>query len=581
MGKARGAADPRRTFFLLGSAALVIAALYWGQRIVLPFALAVLLTFVLAPGVRWLELRGLGRVPAVLLVVVAAFALLGAGAWALSAQLADLADDLPARRDDLRHRIARLQGDRQGGMLQTFQDLLSEVDRAHQAGDAAAVPVVRVRPEELSLMERLEGPGRQAARVFGQAVSVVLLVLCMLMNREDVRNRLIRLAGRGRLNLTTRALDEAGHRIGGYLLGQAAVNAGFGVVVGFGLWALGVPYAGVWGSLLAALRFVPSVGVWLVAPAPVAVAFITHPDPSRALLAFGLILVAELATGNFVEPRVSGRSTGVAPVPLLLSVMFWTALWGVVGLVLATPITVCLAVLGRHIPQLEFLAVLLGAGQTLRPEARYYQRLLARDRHEAAAILRTAKGEMPVATVFDRVLVPVLVLVHRGRRAGELLPDDERFILQTTAELVAELFPDEPADAGAPVVVGMPARDTVDEVALRLVRHLARLAGLDVRLAEGGPAGMLASVQHGRPACVVVAAVGPGGLTEARYLCRRLRAQLPEARIVVGRWGLRREPNKARKALLTTGADVVTTTLTDAVRQMGRGVPAAGLQEAR
>jgi hypothetical protein len=489
--------------------------------------------------------------------------------------VAELAADLPGYKTTLRDRVASVRGAREGGMLKTFQDFLSEVEKVGREGDEAGPPVVRVLPEKPSFTAQLEGPGRQAMRVFGQAVSVVLLVLCMLATREDLRNRLIRLAGRGRLAVTTRALDEAAHRIGRYLLGQSLINAGFGVAVGFGLWAIGVPYAGLWGVLLAVLRFVPTVGVWLVAPAPVGLAFLAHPEPTRAIAAFGLILVAELVTGNFVEPRVSGRSTGLAPVPLLLAVMFWTALWGVVGLVLATPITVCLAVLGRHIPQLEFLAVLLGAGQTLRREARYYQRLLARDRHEAAAVLQAAKAELPVGTVFDRVLIPALVLVRRGTRAGELRPDDERFILRTTAELVAEVFPDEPVEAGGPVVVGLPARDEVDEVALRLVRHLARAAGHDVRLAEGGPAGMLASLQHERPAGVVVAAVGPGGLTEARYLCRRLRTQLPAARIVVGRWGAGKEPSKARRALLTAGADVVTGTLADARRQLDRVGPPA------
>jgi predicted PurR-regulated permease PerM len=581
MAKAHRPADPRRTFFLLGTAALLIAALYWGQRIVFPFALAVLLTFVLAPVVQRLERRGLGRTPAVLVVVVAAFALLGTGLWALSSQVAELANDLPRYKAVLHDRVANLRGAREGGMLKTFQDFLSEVERVSRDGDDGGPPLVRVQPERPSVVAQLEGPGRHALALFGQAVSVILLVLCMLFTREDLRNRLIRLAGRGRLALTTRALDEAAQRIGRYLLGQSLINAGFGVAVGFGLWAIGVPYAGLWGALLAALRFVPSVGVWLVAPAPVGLTFLAYPEPTRALAAFGLILVAELATVNLVEPRVSGRSTGLAPVPLLLAVMFWTTLWGLVGLVLATPITVCLAVLGRHIPPLEFLAVLLGAGETLRPEARYYQRLLARDRHEAAAVLRAAKAEQPVAAVFDRVLLPALVLVRRGKRAGELLPDDEQFILQATAELVAEVFPDESAEAGGPPVVGLPARDEVDEVALRLVRHLARLAGQDLRLADGGPAGMLARLQQERPSGVIVAAVGPGGLTEARYLCRRLRAQLPEARIVVGRWGVGKEPNRARRALLTAGADVVAATLVDARRQLDQvAPPTAALHEA-
>src|SRR5439155_20591839 len=207
-----------------------------------------------------------------------------------------------------------------------------------------------------------------------------------------LRNQLIHLAGSGRLVLTTRALDETGQRIGRYLLGQSLVNAGFGVAVGLGLFLIGVPYAGLWALLAGVLRFVPWVGACLVAPFPAALALISSPGLTQPLLVLALFLLLELLTNYVIEPRVCGPSIGVAPVALLLAVLFWTNLWGIVGLVLATPLTVCLAVLGKHVPQLKFLAVLLGSRPALGPVARYYQRLLARDRYEALAIIKEYLG---------------------------------------------------------------------------------------------------------------------------------------------------------------------------------------------
>src|SRR5262249_22563032 len=205
------------------------------------------------------------------------------------------------------------------------------------------------------------------------ALVVFLLVLCMLVYREDLRNQLIRLAGSGRLVLTTRALDEAGQRIGRYLLGRSLVNTGFGVAVGLGLFLIGVPYAALWGFLAGALRFVPSAGVWLGAPFPAALALISSPGLTQPLPVPALFLLFQLLSTNVIEPRVCGPSIGVAPVPLLLALMFWTGLWGVVGLVLATPMTVCLAVLGKYVPPLGFLDVLLGSRPALKAGARYYQ----------------------------------------------------------------------------------------------------------------------------------------------------------------------------------------------------------------
>jgi predicted PurR-regulated permease PerM len=576
----------RRTFHLLGSAALVVAALYWGQKILIPFALAVLLAFVLAPLVSGLERHGLGRIPAVLLVVCVAFLLLGAAGWAVATRVSSLVDDLPRYKENVRERINQLQGAGRHGLLATVQDFLDEVEKASRPAERAEGLVVRVQPPRQSFFAQLQALVSQFLGALTAALAVLLLVLCMLIYREDLRNQLIGLAGSGRLVLTTRALDEAGQRIGHYLLGRSLVNTGFGVAVGLGLSLIGVPYAALWGLLAGALRFVPAVGVWLVAPFPAALALIRAPGLTEPLLILALFLVLELLGTNVIEPWVCGPSIGVAPVPLLLAIMFWTGLWGVVGLVLATPMTVCLAVLGKYVPQLEFLAVLLGSQPALKAEARYYQRLLARDRYEAEAVARGYLDQHPLDSLYDEVLVPALGRVRRGRQRGALRPDDEQFILRTTRELLEELDRSRPPTATAPDgpgrVLGFPACDEVDELALLMLRHLGRAAGHDVRLSEGGDlsSGMLAQVQQERPELVFVSALAPGGLAQARYLCQRLHAQFPTLRIVVGRWGYRRDPRKSRKLLCHAGADRVVTTIREARDQLTRSSRAAGqLQE--
>jgi predicted PurR-regulated permease PerM len=563
-----------RAFYLLGSAGLLLAALYWGQKILIPLALAVLLAFVLAPLVSRLERRGLRRLPAVLLVVSLAFLLLGLAGWSIASGLTALVNDLPQHQKDVREKIAALQTTGKRSLLATVQDFLDEVEKASQPRSKASAPEVRIQPSRPSLFAQLQAVVSQFLGVLTATLVVILLVVALLIHREDLRNRIIRLAGRGRLTLTTRALDEVGQRIGGYLLGQAVVNAGFGVVMGLGLLLVGVPYPALWGLLAGTLRFVPSVGVWLVAPFPTALAFISAPSPTQALAVLALFLALELLTTYLVEPRVRDRSIGVSSVPLLLAVMFWTGLWGIVGLVLATPLTICLAVLGKHVPQLEFLGVLLGSQPALGPEARYYQRLLARDRYEAEAVVKAYLAEHPVEQLFDEVLIPALVLARRSRPDG-LRPDDERYIEQTTSELVEGLDqapgPAAEADGAVPLrVLGLPACDGLDETALRMLRHLARARGHDVVIAGGGSAlsGMVSWMQE-PPAAVIIVSLAPGGMTQARYLCRRLQGQASGPRIVVSRLGQRREVGRVRRLLLSAGADRVVTTLREACSQMG------------
>jgi predicted PurR-regulated permease PerM len=564
----------RRTFYFLGSAALVVAALYLGQRLLVPFALAALLSFVLAPVVSRLERWGLKRVPAVLLVVCFAFLLLTAAGWAVVGQVTHLVDDLPRHKDAARQKVAQLQGSARGGVLEKLQDFLGEVEKASQPAASSAATVVRVQREEPTLFARLGEVVLHSLNILAPALGVLFLVISVLIYREDLRDRVIRLAGRGRLTLTTRALDEAAQRIGRYLLRHSLVNAGFGAALGLGLALLEVPYPALWGMLAFALRFVPSVGVWLVAPFPVALACLSSPGLTQPGLAFGLFAVLVVVFAGVIEPRVCGPSVGVAPVPLVLAVLFWTGLWGMVGLVLATPLTVCLAVLGKHVPQLGFLAIMLGSEPALRPPARYYQRLLARDRHEAATIVREYLEAHPVDRLYDEVLAPALGLVRRGRKRGELRPDDEQFILQATREVLASLdgggaSAPPPSDGDRVIVLGVPGSDEVEEVMLLMLRNLVRTAGLDILVTSGGlSAGLGSLVQQKQPAVVFVASLAPGGLTQARYLCRRLRSQFPAIPIGVGRLGPRQGTEKARKFLLAAGAAWVATTLREAASQL-------------
>jgi predicted PurR-regulated permease PerM len=584
---------PSRAFYLLGSVGLLVAALYLGQKLLIPLALAILLAFVLAPLVGRLERRGLRRLPAVLLVVGLAFVLLALAGWSIASGLTALINDLPRHKKAVREKIVQLQGTTRQGVLATVQDFLDEVEKASQPKGPSA-PVVRVRPVQPSLFAQLQAVVSQFLGVLAAILVVVLLVIVLLIHREDLRNRIIRLAGRGRLTLTTRALDEVGRRIGGYLLGYAVVNAGFGAAVGLGMLLLGVPSPALWGLLTGTLRFVPGVGVWLVAPFPVALAYIGSSSASAALV-LSLFLVLELGTRNLAEPRLCDRSIGVASVPLLLAVMFWTLLWGIVGLVLATPLTICLAVLGKHVGQLEFLGVLLGSRPALDPEARYYQRLLARDRFEAEAVVKEYLAEHPVEKLFDDILVPALMLVRRSKRKDGLRPEDEQFILQTMRELVEDLGQKQGAANGPPsgqakadhgagplLVLGLAACDGVDEAALLMLRHLVRSAGHNVLLATGErPLSGMVSLMEQHPAGAIIVSVPPGGLTQARYLCRRLRGQAPGLKMVVSRPGQRRESERVRKLLISAGADRVVTTLREACGQLGHlSRTSASLQDA-
>src|SRR6266545_4643352 len=351
---------PARTvpvFQLLASLALIIASLYWARTVFIPVALALLLTFLLNPIANALQRRGLRRTPSVILVVLLLFSGLGGIGWAITAEMTTLAAELPHYEDNIRQKIADIRSAGQGSIIQRIQTVAQKVmDELQKENKSAGevekpVPVVVQGPSVLWQLP-------WAVEPLATAGMVMVLVVFMLLEHGDLRNRLIALAGYGRLTVATKALDEAGGRISRYLLMQSFLNGSFGFAVGVGLFLIGLPHAVVWGVLAAVLRFIPYVGTAVAIVLPAALSLAVFHGWLQPILVIALFAVLELANYTIMEPLLYGQSAGVSPVALLVAVGFWTWLWGAVGLVLATPLTVCLVVLGKYVPQLAFIGVL-------------------------------------------------------------------------------------------------------------------------------------------------------------------------------------------------------------------------------
>jgi predicted PurR-regulated permease PerM len=563
-----------------GIIALVVAGLYWLQAVLIPLALAVLLTFLLSPVVGSLQRRGLGRVPSVLVTVLLALSILGGIGWTLTRQVVTLADELPRYSLNIHRRIADLRGASKGGSVEKVQkaveDVVGEIQKTDTPGATRQKPVAVV-VEPPSILVHLPN----LLQALASAGLVTVLMIFMLLERRELRDRVILLIGYRRMTATTRALDEAGARISRYLLMQSIINGSFGLAVGLGLFLIGVPYAVTWGSLAAALRFIPYLGPFVAALLPLALSLAVFPGWLQPALVAGLFLVLEPITGSVMEPWLYGQSAGVSHVALLIAVTFWAWLWGPVGLLMATPLTVCLIVLGKHLPALGFLVVLMGDRPVTEAKARYYQRLLARDLDEATDIVEAYVNTDGRESVYDTVLLPALYYAKQDRDRGLLSEGDAQFVGQATREILELLAHDAPASAERDPgdhldtdtrvgIVGCPAQDEADVLALEMVRHLLDPARHRMDVSRTGMlvAEVLAWVDLHRPALVCIGTVAPGGLSQARHLCKRLRSQRPELKIVVGRWGLHDEMDADRQQLLAAGADHVETTVLDTLRTL-------------
>lgn len=574
-----------RHWLMFGGAVLVVVVLYWAQAVFVPLALAALLSFVLSPPTSWLE-RWVGRVPAVLVVVTLVFVVLGLAGWGLARQMNHLIEDVPGYRANIMAKIDDVRGAGKGGAVEKLQETIDEIKTELKEADPASgrpPQQVVVTPDSTSFASFIPGIGWLGPLLgpLGTASLVVAFVIFMLLERRDLRDRLIGLLGHGRLTVTTKAFDEAGSRVSRQLLMQTLVNAVYGTAAGLGLYFLGVPYALVWGVLGAALRFIPYLGPVIAAAAPILVSLAALPGWVDPLWVIGLFIVLELFTNMVLETALYAGAAGVSQVALLVSITFWTWLWGPLGLLMATPLTVCLVVLGKHVPGLSFIGTLMADAPALAPEYAYYQRLLARDPGEAAELIEKHVTTEPTGSVYDALLLPALNYAERDRLERRLSVDEELEVIAATRELLIDAAQSikraqpAPVEAGEPTalpgpreplrVLGYAVNGPADELALTMLASVLKDVPVQIQMENSR---MLASdlvslVREQGVSIVCLADLPPSPPTKTRYFVKRLHDALPDLRIIVGRWAPPALADDSTQPLRDAGATLVATSLAE------------------
>ena len=583
MARSNPLSGPSR-FLPLIAFVLSIAALYFAREVLIPFALAVLFSFLLTPVVKVLERCRLGRVTSVGVVVLVSLLVAGAIGWVVSNQLIDVISQLPGYRENIHKKVAALQGPA-GGALKKAADNVRELSEelTLQPG-AGGPPAPPSRPVPVEVVEHppsaLQYLGNMLAPVvvpLGTAFIVVVFTIFILMKREDVRNRLIRLVAPRQLNTMTQVLDDAALGVSRYLLVQFSLNTVYGCLIATGLYYIGVPNYLLWGVLAGLLRFIPYIGPLIGGALPLLLALGVFDSWTPPLMILGFFTAVELIASQVVEPVIGGARTGISPLAILVAAVFWGALWGPAGLILSMPLTVCVVVLGRHVPQLEFLNVLLGDEPVLSPEARLYQRLLALDQQEAQTVVDGFLKEGTAIQLYDQVIIPALSLAEQDRHKGALDEAKEAFIVQSISELIGELAEYRLSEAlrsgGRSMrVICLPANDQADEISAAMLAQLLEQAGYPVvclPLADSVPDAveeMAGIVPH--PGDVVcISSLPPFAVLNARTMNKRLRARFPDLKIIVGLWTFSPSEGAAERLGQAFGGTVVTT-LAEALNQI-------------
>jgi predicted PurR-regulated permease PerM len=595
-------------------AVVVVAGLYLGRTVLIPITLAVLLSFLLAPIVNLLRRIHLGRVLSVIVAVLLALSIILAVGGLIGSQIAGLAQDVPNYASTIRSKVETVQGFALSRMNLVMRRLGQQLEQSNASQPKGPKSATDQKPMQVEVHQPDPTPIQLAERVVAPIVDplattaiVLIVAIFVLLQREDLRDRLIRLFGSSDLHRTTVAMNDAARRLSRYFLIQLGINTAFGIIIGCGLFLIGVPSPLLWGIIGLLLRFVPYIGAPLSAILPLALAAAVSPDWSMMLWTAGLYLVTEAIVGQVVEPLLYGHSTGLSPFSVVVSATFWTWLWGPIGLILSTPLTLCLVVLGRHVERLEFLDVILGDRPALTPVESFYQRMLAGDPDEARDQAEVLLRDRPLSSYYDEVAVKGLQLAANDAARGVLTGVQLERIKLSMQELIDDLdehddqepdakdalegattglsrseqdLPKHPApgriaeDALPPAwrtkapVLCIAGRGPLDEAAASMLSQLLHKSGLKARVLQHAAASRMhaGNLDGEGVAMVCLCYLEIGGMpSHLRYLLRRLRHRLPAVRLLVGLW-------PAEQAILTDdrlraaiGADVYTSSLREAV----------------
>lgn len=597
---------------------VVVAALYFGREVLVPITLAILLSFVLSPVVELLRRARIPQIPSVLVAVVIGLGVIGALVGVIGLQIAGLSGDVPRYASTIESKVTALQGATLGRIrsmtasigehMQAAAPTATPTPSAETSTDAVKPMPVEVRQPAATPLELARNILEPILKPFESALIIFIVAVFILMQKEDLRDRLIRLFGSGDLHRTTVAMDDAGSRLSKYFLAQVGINSVFGVVIGLGLYLIGVPSPLLWGILAGILRFVPYVGAVLAAALPLALAAAVDPGWSLVIWTAALFVVSETITGQVVEPLVYGHSTGLSPAAVVIAAIFWSWIWGPIGLILSTPLTLCLVVLGRYVDRLEFLDVLLGDRPALTPVENFYQRMLADDPDEALQQAELLLKERSLTTYYDEVALKGLVLaandatrgvlaedrVERIRSSVRLLVDDlaahddrdphpeekaeaagvtskaEREVPAPTAISAAPPEPDRLApqwQTGAPVLC-LAGRGPLDEAVSAILGQLLDKHGIGNRIGAHDLASRdaIKSLDLDGVAMICISYLDLNSNPAAlHYLVRRLKARAPHVPILVGLWPIDDKILKDERMRAVVGADHYTTSLREAV----------------
>ncbi|HUB31225.1 MAG TPA: AI-2E family transporter [Terracidiphilus sp.] len=591
----QGTARILARFWFLTVAVLAIAVLYLAKVLFLPLAFSILFAFLLAPVVGLLERLHLPRSLAAATVILGFGAILAGAAWLLFTQLVSIANDLPIYRDNITEKIEAFHTPSDsaiGRAQEEVGEFSEELGLANFAsgptpqsssksnrkplGSTPDHPVqVREVARPSGRLDQLSGVAEAATTTF----LAVVFTFFVILQREDLRNRLIRLSGEHNLTMMTHAMNDASARISRYFRLQLLVNLGFGSLVAGVLSFIGLPHALLFGALAALSRFIPYFGALTAALLPTLLSLAVFQGWTHSIEVLCTFLFLEIFTANYVEPRIYGRHTGLTALAILVAAAFWTLIWGPVGLVLSMPLTVCLVVIGRHVPSLEFLTVMLGDRPAIPPPTCFYQRLLARDEREAAEILDSCLKGDTLENIYDKVLLPALLMSVRDREQGELSDSTISFVHQTARELIEELAFRERSNAEpAPFVSAtkpparvfcVPLRDDTDELGAIMLAKLLdsdRIHAVALPVPKNDEA--LTTAAKENPELIFLSGLPPFAVARAHRMVRVLRARNPNLKVMLGFWGSTEDGARTAEKFARDESFPISTTLAEAVTQV-------------